>query len=142
MAKYKVCKPIEYGPPGKGTMYFPVGHFGLDQKSRVPFPSPKTTPSGCSGLDIPVDATGIIELPDDVAAELIFGQIAPLDDPNNPNISGYQAFGQALSSEHVRRGTEDKVTGPGGKEEWVSGAERQVSTLGTTGTMVVGSVGQ
>ena len=132
--KYHVRKPIEY----LGTMYFPVDHFGIDKKSKSPRPCPlKSTPAGGPGQPIPVDVSGVIELPSEVALQLNLGQIAPMDDPETANREGYDTLGRALQQEQVKRGTEDRVEGPSG-EKWVSGAPREVTPLSLEGTMKVG----
>lgn len=138
MAKYRVLKPIEVGTGGSARKCFPHDYWGYDPKTRKPMPPPfKTTPSGSNGLEIPIDASGVVELPDDIAAGLNLGQIAPMDDPDNPNREGYSILGQALSAEQRKRQIEDKVETEGG-EEWKSGAPRTVTTLGAEGTLRVG----
>lgn len=136
MARYIVLKPIEFGIGGNVKMYFPPDYWGVDKGTKKALPPPsKTVPSGCNGLDIPIDASGYIELPDDVAVLLNLGQIATLD--GEPNREGYHVLGRALSAEQQRRGTEDRVEDSSGKEHWVAGAPREVTPLSTHGTMRV-----
>ena len=60
MAKYEVLRTIEFG----GKLYTP-------KKSQ----GPKQMPSGSDGSLIDVDRSGVIELPDEVAAAIVQGQI-------------------------------------------------------------------
>lgn len=139
MGKYRVLKPIEIGAGQKAKAYFPSDYWGYDKKTRGVLPPPSlTVPSGSNGADIPIDCSGIVELPDDIAATLNLGQIAPLDDPDSPNRSGYNILGDALAGEQKKRQIEDKVETSEGREEWKSGAPRTVTTLGSEGTLRVG----
>jgi len=139
MAKYRVLKPIEIGAGLSAKMYFPSDYWGFDKVTRKALPPPSSiAPSGSNGSDIPIDATGIIELPDETAAQLNLGQIAPLDDPDSPNRDGYNVLGKALAGEQKKRLIEDKVGTPEGGEKWESGAPRTVTTLGSEGTLRVG----
>lgn len=61
MAQYEVLRPIEFD----GKLYLP-------KSDAEP---PKTAKSAGNGLDIPVDASGVIELDPQVAAELNLGQV-------------------------------------------------------------------
>lgn len=108
----------------------------MDQATKSPLPPPtRTVPSGCHGGDIPIDASGFIELPDEIAEQLNLGQIAPLD--GEPNTSGYKILGDALAAEQAKRGMEDRIE-EGGKERWMVGAPRVVTRVGLEGTMRVG----
>lgn len=63
MAQYSVLRPIEYN----GKLYVPASD-----------DAPKVTRSAGNGGEIPVDRSGIIDLPDDVARQFALGQIAPV----------------------------------------------------------------
>jgi hypothetical protein len=63
MAKFKVLRPIELG----GTLYLP----------ETETAAAKAKSCG-NGADIPVDASGVIELTDEQAAEMRDGQIQAL----------------------------------------------------------------
>lgn len=65
MAKFNVLRPIEYN----GKLY-------LKQSSEVP----KFVKSAGNGSDIPVDASGVIDLTEEQAAQFTLGQVAPLLD--------------------------------------------------------------
>lgn len=136
--KFKVWKPVEYGPTAdKLVLYFPADYFGVDPQTKKAYPPPtKTMPSRCHGGDIPVDASGTITLPDDIAAQLNLGQIGPLDG-SPPDTSGYAQLREGIIKEQERKGTEDRVELPGGKEKWVAGANREVTPLSTEGTLKV-----
>jgi hypothetical protein len=136
MSKYIVLKPIEWGVGPDTKMYFPPDYWGVDKITKKALPPPsKTVPSGCNGRDIPIDFSGFIELPDEIAQQLNLGQIATLD--GEPNREGYHVLSRALSAEQERRGTEDRVEDSSGKERWVAGAPREVTPLSTSGTMRV-----
>lgn len=63
MAKFRVLRPIEYS----GKVYLPeaAGDTSISK-------------SAGNGRDIPVDASGVIELSESQAAKLTFGQIEPI----------------------------------------------------------------
>lgn len=65
VAKFKVLRPIEYS----GKLY-------LHPTSEAP----KFVKSAGNGSDIPVDASGIVDLTEEQAAWFTLGQIAPLPD--------------------------------------------------------------
>ena len=67
--KYKVLKPIEF----ERVHYVPQGT-----------PCPKQVASGSDGKLISTNNTGVIELPDDVAAKLTEGQIPFYKDKPDP----------------------------------------------------------
>jgi hypothetical protein len=133
--QYRVYKPIQY----RNVMYYPLGYLGIDPKTRIPFPAPEgmMVKSGHDGQPIPVNMSGIIELPDNVAKDLNLGQIAPLEDPENPDVSGYREIAEGLVKQQVKKGIEDKITVEG-KDDWVVGAPRTVTPLGPHGTLNVG----
>lgn len=136
MAKYRVLKPIEYGPGQVTKLYFPVDHFGVDQKSKQPMPPPTyKMPSACHGRDVEIDVSGFIELPDEIAKGLVLGQIAPID--GEPINTEYERLGKQLTAEQDKRGMENRVEGVGGKEKWVEGADRVVTPLSREGTLHV-----
>ncbi|MGH9434848.1 MAG: hypothetical protein ACRD06_02475 [Terriglobia bacterium] len=64
MAQYEVLRPIEYN----GTLYLPKSGAEAPQKAR----------SAGNGLEIPVDRSGVITLPESVAATFNFGQAVPI----------------------------------------------------------------
>jgi hypothetical protein len=63
MPKYKVVKPIEHNQ----TLYLPETS-----------DAPASAKSVSNGMDIPVDASGTVELDEAQASSLRDGQIAPL----------------------------------------------------------------
>ncbi len=60
MPKFQVLQPIEKN----NVMYVPIASSG-----------PKQLPSACHGKLIPVDASGEIELTEDEASILVYGQV-------------------------------------------------------------------
>lgn len=60
MAKYNVLRPVEYD----GKLYLPAGES-----------PPPTARSASNGRDIPVDASGVIDLTQEQAAEMVLGQV-------------------------------------------------------------------
>jgi hypothetical protein len=64
MPKYKVLRPIEHNL----KLYLPEG-------TENP---PEKKPSSGHGLDIPVDASGVIDLTEADAAPMTHGQIEPV----------------------------------------------------------------
>lgn len=68
MAKLKVLRAIEYN----GKLYLPEAG-----------DAPKLARSAGNGGDIPVDASGGIDLTEEQAAELTLGQTAPLLESGN-----------------------------------------------------------
>jgi hypothetical protein len=75
MPKYLVLQPIEK----KNVLYVPGGTVGQ-----------KESPSGGHGKPIPVDASGKIELTEEEAGTLIYGQV-PLFDGKPDPIGGAEA---------------------------------------------------
>ncbi len=75
MPKYQVLQPIEK----KNVLYVPGGTVG-----------PKELPSAGHGKPIPVEASGEIELTEDEACVLIYGQV-PLFDGKPDPIGGAEA---------------------------------------------------
>ena len=70
MAKYKVLRPIEHDQ----KLYLP------EMPDALP-----TVKSAGHGGDIPVDASGIIELSEPESAALVDGQIIPVDESSRPS---------------------------------------------------------
>ncbi|MGH9468819.1 MAG: hypothetical protein ACRD1N_00585 [Terriglobia bacterium] len=67
MAKYNVLRPIEYD----GKIYLPAAD-----------DAPQTARSASNGREIPVDSSGIIDLPEKQAAEMTQGQVKPASPPS------------------------------------------------------------
>lgn len=63
MAQYSVLRPVEYN----GKLYVPASE-----------DAPAVARSAGNGNEIPVDRSGVIDLPDEVAHQFAFGQIGPV----------------------------------------------------------------
>lgn len=65
MTQYSVLRPVEYN----GKLYVPASE-----------DAPSVTKSAGNGNEIPVDRSGVIDLPDEVAHQFTFGQITPVQE--------------------------------------------------------------
>lgn len=63
MTQYSVLRPVEYN----GKLYVPASEA-----------APAVTRSAGNGSEIPVDRSGVIDLPDEMARQFALGQIAPV----------------------------------------------------------------
>ncbi len=70
MPKFKVLRPIEHSL----RLYVPEGE-----------DAPEKVRSAASGAEIPVDASGSIDLSEEEAAPLKLGQVQPVGEPKAPS---------------------------------------------------------